>query len=482
VKVLIAGLATETNTFSPIPTGLRSFEESMSTRTATQEPPNLFSAPLHEWRKAAEARGWEVAESRAAFAQPAGLTIRSVYEEFRDEIVADIIEAKPDIILVSMHGAMVAEGYDDCEGDLTSHARLAASDAVIGLELDPHHHLTEAMLLACDLIIAYKEYPHTDSADRARELFALCAETAEGKIKPVMRDYDCQMMAMYHTPKQPVRGFVDAMQAQEGKDGILSLSLTHGFPWGDVPRVGTRMLAIADGSEQLAQDTARAFGEKLWSLREDIRLKLPTISEALDHVQGQDVGPIVLADFADNAGGGAPSDSTFFLREVFDRGMKDVALGIFWDPGVLRAAQEIGVGGKAKVRLGGKVGPMSGDPIDVEVTVRGLGSDMRQALGDSTMPMGDAAWLDADGVHLVVNDMRTQCFNPSAFTDLGIDLSAMQAVVVKSSQHFYVGFEPIASEIIHVATPGAIPPDFASIPYTKRPGTYWPKVDVPFSS
>ncbi|MEM1287389.1 MAG: M81 family metallopeptidase [Pseudomonadota bacterium] len=480
MKVLIAGLATETNTFSPIPTGLRSFEESMSTRTATKEPPNLFSAPLHEWRKAGEDRGWDVIESRAAFAQPAGLTIRSVYEAFRDEIIADIIEAKPDIILVSMHGAMVAEGYDDCEGDLTSSARDAAPDAVIGLELDPHHHLTEAMLSACDLIIAYKEYPHTDGAERARELFALAANTAEGKIKPVMRDYDCRMMAMYHTPKQPVRAFVDAMLEREGRDGILSLSLTHGFPWGDVARVGTRMLAIANGSSQLAEDTARAFGEKLWSLREEIHLKLPTISEALDHVQAQRAGPIVLADFADNAGGGAPSDSTFFLREVLDRGMKDVALGIYWDPGVLRSAQEIGVGGKAKVRLGGKVAPMSGDPIDLEVTVRALGTDMRQALGDSTMPMGDAAWLDADGVHLVVNDMRTQCFNPSAFTDLGVDLAAMRAVIVKSSQHFYVGFEPVASEIIHVATPGAIPPDFASIPYTKRSGSYWPRIEDPF--
>lgn len=480
MKVLIAGLATETNTFSPIPTGLRSFEESMSTRTATSEPPNLFSAPLHEWRRATEARGWEVIESRAAFAQPAGLTIRPVYEGFRDEIIADIGRAEPDIILISMHGAMVAEGYDDCEGDLTSRARRAAPKAVIGLELDPHHHLTQAMLDACDLIIAYKEYPHTDSVERARELFTLAASTVEGKIRPVMCDYDCRMVAMYHTPKEPMRSFVDAMQAREGEGSILSLSLTHGFPWGDVERVGTRMLAIADGSGELAEDTAQEFGEKLWSLREAIRLALPNISQALDHAGASEAGPIVLADFADNAGGGAPSDSTFFLREVLNRKMKDVALGIFWDPGVLRIAQEIGVGGKAQVRLGGKVGPMSGDPVDLEVTVRGLVSDMRQALGSSTMPMGDAAWLDAGGLHLVVNDLRTQCFNPSAFTDLGIDLADMRAVIVKSSQHFYAGFEPIASEIIHVATPGAIPPDFTSIPYTKRTSSYWPQVDDPF--
>lgn len=270
MKVLIAGLATETNTFSPIPTGALAFAESMSTRTATKEPPNLFSAPLHEWRTMAEARGWDVVESRAAFAQPAGLTIRDVYEGFRDEIVGDIARERPDIFLISMHGAMVAQGYDDCEGDLTTQARAAAPDAVIGLELDPHHHLTAEMLAACDLIVAYKEYPHTDSAERARELFTLAADTAEGKIRPVMRDYDCRMIAMYHTPRKPIRGFVDDMQAREGQGGILSLSLTHGFPWGDVARVGTRMLAIADDDAAAAEAAAEQFGRRLWSLRDEI--------------------------------------------------------------------------------------------------------------------------------------------------------------------------------------------------------------------
>ena len=142
MKVLIAGLATETNSFSPIPTGMASFDETFNTREATRQPPNLFSAPMHEWRKAAEARGWEVIESRAAFAQPAGPTICAVYEELRDEILADIEAAQPEIVLVSMHGAMIAEGYDDCEGDLLTRTRIVVPEAVIGLEIDPHHHLT----------------------------------------------------------------------------------------------------------------------------------------------------------------------------------------------------------------------------------------------------------------------------------------------------------------------------------------------------
>lgn len=481
MKLLIAGLATETNSFSPIPTGRLAFEETFVSRQATAEPANLFSAPLHEWRALAEARGWEVVEGLAAFAQPAGTTIRSTYEAYREEILADIRTAMPDILLLSMHGAMIADGYDDCEGDLMTHARaILGPDRVIGLEIDPHNHLTQEMLDAADLIVSYKEYPHTDSPDRARELFALAADTAEGKIKPVMRDYDCQMITMYHTTRAPMRGFVDEMQAREGQDGILSLSLSHGFPWGDTPRVGTRMLAIADGDAEKAAAVAREFGQKLWDLREELRPDWPSIPDALDRAEAANATPVVLADFADNAGGGAPADSTFVLEQVLERGLRDVAMGIFWDPIVVHMCQDAGVGAVMPIRLGGKVGEMSGRPIDVVATVRGIREGMVQFMGESRMPMGTGVWLEVDGVHLVLSDKRTQAFHPVCFTDLGLDLAQMKIVVVKSSQHFYAGFGPIASEVIYISGPGAITPDYANIPYTKRDGNYWPKVENPF--
>ncbi|SDE57151.1 M81 family metallopeptidase [Ruegeria marina] len=482
MKVFIAGLATETNSFSPIPTGTLAFQDSFVSRRATAEPANLFSAPLHEWRGMAEARGWEVIESLAAFAQPAGPTIRGTYETFRDEILGDLRKAAPDIALFSMHGAMIADGYDDCEGDLLTRARAILGDeVVIGLEIDPHNHLTQDMLDAADLIICYKEYPHTDSPDRARELFTLAADTAEGKISPVMRDYDCRMISMFHTTRAPMRGFVDEMQAREGQGGILSLSLAHGFPWGDCARVGARMLAITDGDAKKADAVAREFGEKLWSLREGVRVDWPSIGGALDLAQAAPKTPVVVADFADNAGGGAPADSTFVLQEVLRRGLKDVAIGIFWDPVVVRMCMDAGVGATMQVRLGGKVGPMSGDPVDLTVTVRGVKENMHQMMGQTRMPMGNGVWLESNGVHLVLSDKRTQAFHPIGFTELGLDLSRMQIVVVKSSQHFHAGFAPIASEVIYISGPGAITPDYANIPYTRRDGNYWPKVENPFT-
>ncbi|MCE8539989.1 M81 family metallopeptidase [Ruegeria pomeroyi] len=482
MKLLIACLATETNTFSPMPTGRLAFEAGMVSREATRQPAMLFSAPLHEWRRMAEEKGWKVIESLSAAAQPAGTTVRAVYEDFRDEILADIEKHQPDVLLMSMHGAMVADGYDDCEGDMMASARaIMGPDKVIGLELDPHNHLTDAMLENATLIVNYKEYPHVDAPERARELFAMAADAAEGKTQPVMQAHDCRMLTIIETMKEPAKSYVQAMKDAEGKDGILSVSLTHGFPWADVAEVGAKTLVIVDGDPDKAASAAKAFADKLWDLREGLRMNYPDISEALDIVEAANHGPIALADMGDNAGGGAPADSTFFLQEILKRGMKDIAHGIFWDPVLVTMCQDAGVGARMRVRLGGKICKESGEAVDLDVTVRAIRENMTQKLGETDMPMGTGVWLDADGVHLIVSSLRTQNFSPSVYTDLGIDITQMRALIPKSTNHFYQNFERISPQVVHVRTPGTVTPDMTIIPFTKRDGNFWPKVENPFN-
>ncbi|WP_121062582.1 M81 family metallopeptidase [Chachezhania antarctica] len=481
MKLFMASLATETNSFSPIPTGWSGFKENLYSKNASTEGAQVYATALKVWRTRAEALDWDVVEGLATYAQPAGPTVRHVYETMRDDILADLTAAMPvDVVLLSMHGAMIAEGYDDCEGDMLANVRaIVGPEAVVGLEIDPHCHLTPLMMDNATAIICYKEYPHIDIADRAEDLFTLCADAATGKTKPVMRDYDCKMLAMYHTPFEPIRSYVDRMSAMEGTGGILSVSLAHGFPWGDSPHVGTRSLVITDGDPDLAGTRAEELGHELWDLRDQLRT-FPDMATGLDRAVAANAYPVVLADFADNAGGGAPSDSTFVLKEVLDRGLKDVALCTFWDPVLVNMCMDAGVGAVMPVRVGGKIGPMSGDPVDLTVTVRGINPDAYQHFGPSLAGLGATVWLEADGVHLALSSRRTQTFSPEVFEDLGLKLDTMKIVVVKSSQHFYDRFAPIASEVIHLATPGAIPPDYTIIPYTKRNDNFWPKTENPF--
>jgi microcystin degradation protein MlrC len=486
MKLFIASLATETNSFSPLPTGMAGFiEGGLFHGDATRHPVSYWTGALHLWRERAEACGWQVVESLATFAQPAGPTVRRVYEALRDEILADLRAAGPvEMVLLGLHGAMIADGYDDCEGDLIARIREIAPEAKIGALLDPHCHLTEAMLEQATALIAFKEYPHIDIEDRAAELFRLIADAAEGRTKPVMRDFDCRIIMAMPTPEGAMRAYVDAMIAREAEPGVLSLSLAHGFPWGDHPRTGARALAVTDGDAGLAERMARELGEKLYSERKAIFQPVHDIATALAMAEAAPAGPVVLADMSDNAGGGAPSDATFLLRAMLERGMTSIATGIFWDPVAVRICSDAGEGARLPLRLGGKCGPMSGDPLDLQVTVRRVASGLTQRFGRLPQNLGTAVWLSTgadDGIDIVVNDSRTQTFHPEAFTGLGIDLAVRRYVCVKSSNHYRAGFAPIAAQIVPVATPGAITPDFAAIPYTRRAPNYWPKVEDPFA-
>ena len=471
MRIFTATLVTETNTFSPIPTGWQGFNRSRAQSDV---------ASMARWRELAERDGHTVVESIIAIAQPAGRTIRSVYESLRDELLADLRNALPvDVVLLYLHGAMVAEGYDDCEADVLERCRaLVGPHAVIGAELDLHSHLSQGMLAAANVIIAYKEYPHTDIVARAEDLYRVCVDAAAGKTRPVMAAYDCRMTSMFPTTAQPMRAFVDDMTARE-RDGILSLSLIHGFPWGDVPEVGVKMLAVADGDAALATRVAEEFATRFWSMRRDASLAGASVDDALDVVQSAKEGPIVLADTADNAGGGAPGDSTFLLRAMLERGIENAVTGTYYDPIAVDTCFEAGEGATIDLRFGGKLGVASGTPIDARVTVMRVAENHQQDYMDDSRPqlLGRSAWIRTNGIDIVLASYRTQVFAPNAFTGLGITLDDKRVIVVKSSHHFYGKFAPIAKRVLHVGTPGALSLDFAAIPYTKRDLNYWPRVE-----
>ncbi len=482
MKAFIACLGTETNTFSPIPTGMQNFAETMLFHgDATQHEPNLFSEPLHVWRQCAEARNWEVAESIAAFAQPAGTTVGPVYEALRDELLDDLRKAMPvDMVLLCMHGAMVAEGYLDCEGDILESVRkVVGPDAAVGCELDLHCSITKRMTDNADVIITFKEYPHIDGKERAEELFEVLLAKVVGDAKPVISTYDTRMINMWRTPVEPMTGFVERMKSLEGKDGILSVSFAHGFPWGDVPDASAKVVVVSDNDADKGNALAQALGGEIWDMRHETAPSSSSIDDALDQATAAEKGPVVLADVSDNAGGGAPADSTYVLQAMLDKGMSNVLSGLYWDPIAVRMCQEAGEGSTFELRIGGKCGRASGDPVDLVVTVKKVVEGASQSFGTSKNRMGDAVWVAADGIDLVLNTVRTQTFHPDAFTQLGIDPAGYDVVVVKSTQHFYAGFAPIASEVIYVAAPGSIPPDFATIPYEKFTDAYWPRVDDP---
>jgi microcystin degradation protein MlrC len=492
VKIFAGGIATESNTFSPVLTGLEDFlvqrgKDAVLGRVAY---PTLDLSQI--WGKQARARGDTFIFSLNAWAQPGGPTVRAAYEALRDELLSDLRMAMPvDIVLLMLHGAMVAQGCDDCEEDLIRRVRqIVGPTTVIGVELDLHCHLSESKIAAADLVITFKEYPHVDINDRARELFDLAVQARLGGIRPTMALFDCQMIGLYPTTRAPMRGFVDAMMEAETRKGVLSVSFGHGFQFADLPHVGAKVLGVTDDDPALAQAVAREFGSKVYKLRREIgfeSLSLP-LEIALSRAMASGKTPVVVADQSDNSGGGAPGDATYALRWLLEHKAQRVAMAIFCDPGVVEIAKKAGQGATLPVRLGGKMGPSSGAPVDIEVAVLAVRENYNhafpQASGDPLLyPIGDVVALRCGGIDIVVSTERSQCFAPSIFTDLGIDAEARALLVVKSVQHFYGAFAPIAGEVIYMAAPGAVTPDPRLITYRRvDTGRFYPWVDDPVAS
>ena len=477
MRVFTATLATETNTFSPIPTSRASFEATGVYRAGTHpDAATLFTGPLWAARTRAKERGWTVTEGLCASAQPAGPTVRATWEALRDELLADLARAGPvDAVLLGLHGAMVAEGCDDCEGELLERVRaLVGTDTVVGATLDPHCHLSARMLRAADLLICFKEYPHTDFLERAFELADLAEATAAKKIRPVMSAFDCRMISAYHTTREPMKGFVERLRALEGKDGVLSISVAHGFPWGDVPDCGTRMLVITDDRAGQGAALAERLGRELYALRGQTATPHLGIDAALDQALALGHGPVVLADTADNPGGGAPGDSTFVLEALLAHDAGPAALGPLYDPLAVATCFDAGLGARLPLRIGGKTGVASGRPLDLDCEVRHLARAASQAFGQARAPLGDVATVRTGSTDIVLCTARCQAMGADLFTAHGVALDAMRLVVVKSSQHFYNAFAPLARAVLYIGGPGAIAFDFAALPYARIARPKWP--------
>ncbi|MHB2169594.1 M81 family metallopeptidase [Alsobacter sp. R-9] len=470
MRIFVASLATETNTFSPIPVDRHAFEDAFYAPPGQHpDTPTLCSAPFIAARRRARAEGLDLVEGTAAWAEPAGLVSRAAYESLRDEILAQLATCAPaDIALFGLHGAMVADGYDDCEGDLLTRARaILGPRAVIGVELDPHCHLTRAMVDASTIIVTFKEVPHTDFLERAEDLVDLSLRAARGEVRPVMAVVDCRAIANFITSREPGRSLVDRVKALEGHDGVLSLSIVHGFPAADVADVGTKVLAVTDGDHAQGAILARGIADSVLAFGANRLPPMPSPPEAVAQALSLGTGPVVLADRWDNPGGGVAGDSTFLLHELLKHPDISSAAGALWDPVAVAFCRAAGVGATFDLRIGGKVAPSSGPPVDARVEVMAVSNDLVVPFQESFVSLGAAAAVRIGGLKVVLSSKRAQTFHPAVFENLGIQLAHCRIVVVKSASHFHAAFAPIARAIIYVNCGGPYPPDPAVIPYTK---------------
>lgn len=425
--------------------------------------------------------GIEVVPTLYADALATGLPTRVAYEALRDELLERIAAELPaDGVVLTLHGAMVAEGYPDAEADIAQRVRaLVGPTMPIAVTLDFHANLGAAMVEAVDIVTTYDTYPHVDQAARGREAVELLARVAKGEIRPTMALVKPPMMPVpqaQHTERDPFRAIVARAHEME-RSGALTVAVAGGFAYADTPVTGSGYLVTTVGDPELAQRLATELAGLAWSLRESMVVRNTPPDQAVAEAIGWPEGPVILVDVGDNIGGGTPGDGTVLVAELLRQGARDAVM-VIADREAVAAAINAGIGGTVKTLVGGKSDDLHGEPVQIagEVVTITDGRWVHEGPEWTGVPvaMGRTAVVQVDGVQLVLTEKATAPGDLQQLKSVGIDPRQQRILVVKAAVRWRGGYGPIARHAIHVDTPGLCSADLTRFPYRHLRRPIWP--------
>jgi microcystin degradation protein MlrC len=463
MRVAIGGIWHETNTFASAPTSLEQFEvlegaQIRETFEGTRTPVGGFLSA-----------GLETVPTLFASATPSGTVRRDVYEALAAKLVARVGEAKPDGILLDLHGAMVVEGIDEVEADLLS--RLPG--VPIGAVFDFHANISDAFVRRVDVFAGYDTYPHVDPVERGAEVAGLLSRRLKGELRPfraVVRPPLLTAPQSQRTDGGPMGELMAMAAAAEKNAGVLSVTVAGGFPYADVPHAGVSVVATTDGRPELAESIATEIARAAWESRARFAVVNVPPAEAVARALRSDRGLVVLVDQADNVGGGSPGDGTALLAELLRAKAKGSVITLA-DPEAVARAHDAGVGAELDVLLGGKTDAFHGAPVAVRARVTRIGS------GDFTyrgsymtsrrVTAGRAALMEAEGVRILVRERKVMPFDREEIQVMGIDPATCRIIVVKSALAWRAAYGELAREVIDVDTPGVCTARLETLPYKK---------------
>jgi microcystin degradation protein MlrC len=470
-QILVGGVAHETNTFAS-PTSRDDFRANREYHGTAI--PNEFEETNTEFGgviQRVEGADVDVRWTVAASATPGGTVTAEAYEYYAAQLLNAARESVDDLdgVLLVLHGAMVAEGVDDAEGDLAGRMRDIVGDLPVVVSLDSHGNVSDALVNAADALVAYETYPHVDQRATGRRATDLLLATVRGRVDPVVRVEYPPVLAFgpgQNTRDGPMTAVMDRARAIEDRDGILKANVLPGFHAADVPCMGASIPVVADGNADDATAAARELAELYWDRREAFVDEFPSppeaVAEAADLAAADDNGTIVVADLGDNPGGGGAGDGTAILREILKQGVTNAGVAVVADPEVVATCVAAGAGERVTVNLGAKTDDHHGETIrSLEAYVKSV-TDGRfenrgpMATGD-LKDLGRAVRLQCgtDGtIEVIVAEERCQPYDREVWRHVGIQPERLDVVVVKSMNHFRADYEPIASHVLVADSPG----------------------------
>lgn len=488
-RILCAQIKHETNSFSPLPTGLDAFaqrdlyfgEAALAANAGTATEVGAFIDAAAEY-------GWTLVPAVAADATPGGLVTAEAWARFADALVVTARNQGPfDGFLISLHGAMIAEGHPRADADLLAALRGAIGSAAIGIAtFDLHGNIDESTARHLDGLTVYRTYPHVDVFECGRQAAALLKRAFDTGVRPQIALRQRPLLDGCDHGRSTgalMPSLIDMGDRLRPREGDV-VAVFAGFPWGDVPHAGPSVAVTTTGELATAAAVAEQLLDEIWRTRATtslVGLAPPAAVTAADTaaVRGRRV---VIADFSDNPGGGGQGDATALISAVIGAAGPLVAVASVWDPATVECAHRSGVGSVVNICLGGSLPGFGGPPIEARAEVLSVSDGAFQCEGPiargKTLDLGRIATLRIGRADIIVASNRYQVTDRNHFRIGGLDPLAYPILVVKSLQHFRAAFEPITDQILFADSGGLVSRDFQRFPYRQVRRPIWPLDDL----
>jgi len=483
-NIAIGGMQHESNSFSPIAATYQNFENQDSWPGLVSgkelfETMSGLNIPITGFFEAALQEGkYELHPMLWASAEPSGPVTEDAFERISDMLCESLVAVGDvDAVYLDLHGAFVSDHLQDGEGELLKRIRSIVGNIPIIVSLDLHANVTEEMIQNSTAITIYRTYPHLDMAETGVRAYELMRHALAGvAIVGGMR----KMPFLVPLPSQgtnfePCKSIYQSLDVKEDSSGILSVDCAMGFPPSDIFECGGALVAYGTDRQQVDNVLDDFYKELLEveHLFENV-LMLPdqAVQKAMLNTSGE---PVVIADAQDNPGAGATSDTTGMLEALVRNNAQEAVLAILHDPDAAALAHKAGVGSLIELELGAKSDVEGVFPFKGKFVVDALGDGCFVLTGDmykdSRADLGMMALLRVAAtncdVQVIVGSERAQCLDLAMLRHLGVDPENKKILVVKSTVHFRADFEPISSEVLVAAAPGAHPCRLANLQYRK---------------
>ncbi len=488
MRIALAQVWQETNTFNPIRTTRADFDqfgvtcgyELLETMADTNELGGFIQS-LRQWPERPELIGLVRYP-----AWPSGLATADVFEWIRDGLVSSLKAALPvDAVLLALHGSMAAQEHPDVEGELLQAVREVVGPTIpIVSTLDLHASVTPAMIEAADALVIYHTIPHIDIFETGVRGAAVLRRILIDRVKPVTAWV--KIPAVFPAEKANTEigsgmsaDFKRQLQEWEARPEVICAGLTTVQPWLDIPQLGSSVVITTDYRPDLAVELCRNLAAQIWQRRREYLPELVSAEEGVQRAHDCTDGLTILSDAADATTSGAPGDSVWILKELSRYDWPRPALLTLVDPELVIAAEKAGVGAKLDVALGGKRDTQFGTKHHATAQVVRV-FDGRFVLSghigkNLPIDMGRCAVLDLGrNIHVVLTSRSGPHFAPQLFEAAGLDPFAASVLVAKSPCGFRAAYASRAAQIFSVRAPGCAPSDFWNYPYQNIQQPLWP--------